>query len=147
MKGTLEGAQYMHTKDRAHNDIKPDNVMISSNRKDTSQVQPKLVDMGQSGSIKDPAGVSSKSSYRAPETETLATQKSDVYGVGGTAYFLAKEQTRRRGDRSPRSIGAAMRPALAPASSILNRGTARAGFPLQSSSWPSERGSMRYEQS
>lgn len=91
VKGTVQGVDHMHQKGLLHNDLKTDNVMISSSPKDPKQVQPKLVDFG----LATPTGQQKKQvghkSFAAPETKSgPVTEKNDVYAIGATTYSLTK---------------------------------------------------------
>lgn len=89
LKDILLGLEYLHNKGVFHNDIKPKNILISS---DGSGV---LSDFGISGVSVDGNPVNPKSSYLihvAPETlseDKTISKLTDIYQVGCTAYRLA----------------------------------------------------------
>jgi serine/threonine protein kinase len=96
----LDGVDHVHSKSGLqHNDIKPDNIMLSSNG------QAKLVDFGMATQKNAPKAVPGSPAYRAPETREsgFSGPKSDVYALGQTVQFLAKgEQPKPYTPASPK---------------------------------------------
>lgn len=94
-KDIIEGLKYIHSKDIFHNDIKPGNIMI------TSELVPKLVDFGlachtdicmsQNKEIRCCPGMSGTMFFVAPETlrEGKRYQESDTFSLAASLYYLA----------------------------------------------------------
>jgi serine/threonine protein kinase len=81
---TLEGLAHMHSKGMAHNDIKPDNVMIDER---TGEV--KLIDMG----ITDRLGSKGDDftpGFMAPEKDRGSSPQTDAFSTGAAAFNMTQ---------------------------------------------------------
>jgi len=80
---TLEVLDHMHSKGLAHNDIKPENIMIDETTGDV-----KVFDMGVISQMPDP--MDSTPQYRAPELIKGSSPQSDVFATGASAYQMTE---------------------------------------------------------
>ena len=98
--GLCKALFFAHTRSVIHRNVKPDNVMFSS------EGTPKLTDFGLSH-LEHPEGIGLKGGdYLSPEQRhdgRLADHRSDVFGLGGTLYFAATGESPKviRSERIP----------------------------------------------
>jgi wee1-like protein kinase len=90
LRHTLQGLEYIHSKDLAHLDIKPDNILISSG------VEYKLGDLGHVARISDTSHGAEEGDcrYMAPEfllmdMDNSQLDKADIFSLGLTLYEAA----------------------------------------------------------
>lgn len=84
--GTMSGLSEMHSHDKVHGDLKPQNVGLDD------EGTPKLIDFGSARDVGDKPGPQTPMFNRAPEQymDPKATKEADTYAVGQMAHLAGE---------------------------------------------------------
>ncbi|MEG8181316.1 protein kinase [Nocardia terpenica] len=87
----LPALEYLHSLELAHNDLKPDNIMVTED-------QVKLIDLGATAPFESYGNLYGTRGFQAPEfTRTGPSAASDIYTVGRTLAVLTLNVPMERG--------------------------------------------------